>query len=109
MSSPCEQTKAIQDIHERLKQGDGDITALRVKQAEIAGDVFHIRQRIENGMSTTIKETHDLLVELKPKIEHHQSIVSRIEDVGWWISKSVLIMLIGLLIWAMGHGYVPKL
>lgn len=109
MSSPCEQTKVISDIHDRLRQGDGDITSLRVKQAEIAGDVSHIRERIENGMSVTIKDTHDLLVELKPKIEHHASIVARIEDIGWWISKSILIMLIGLLIWAMGHGYMPKI
>jgi chromosome segregation ATPase len=106
---PCEQAKEIQEIKERLKDGDKDISTLRIKQAEIAGDVSHIRARIENGMSTTIRETHDLLVELNPKIQHHASIVARVEDIGWWISKAIVIMVIGMLIWAIGQGYVPKL
>ena len=33
--------------------------------AEVNGDVSHIKSRIDNGMSKTISEIHDMLTELK--------------------------------------------
>lgn len=89
------------------------LTTLQVKQAEIAGDVSHIRARIENGMSKTIKQIDDNLTALKPVIEHHADIVKRIEDFGWLVSKTVsaslIATVIGLAVWAIGKGFVPKL
>jgi hypothetical protein len=110
---PCEQVKEISDIKDRLKVGDCDIVTLRIKQAEIAGDVTHIKQKLDNGMSSSIARIDENLVALKPVIEHHATIVKRIEDIGWAISTSVTVMLVlgllGVIVWAITKGFRPNL
>lgn len=99
MSDPC--------------QKEAVLTTLQVKQAEIAGDVGHIKQRIDNGMSATIKRIDENLIALKPQIEHHADIVKRIEDFGWLISRvacsSLLVLIFGIIVWAITRGFVPKI
>lgn len=99
MSDPCKQEEVL--------------ATLRVKQAEIAGDVQHIKARIDNGMSTTIKQIDANLTALKPIIEHHADLVRRIEDVGWLISRYAIVTglttITGLVIWAITKGFNPKL
>jgi hypothetical protein len=104
---PCDQKDNIEklfDFHdEKMKQ----LNVIEVRQAEIQGDVRHIKSRIDNGMSHTIANLNNLLIKLEPIIAHHSKIVSKIEDVGWWISKGLLMALLGVLIWAASHGWKP--
>jgi hypothetical protein len=89
------------------------LTTLQVRQAEIAGDVQHIKQKIDNGITHSIQRIDENLINLKPIIEHHADIVKRIEDFGWLISRTVtsgiLAVLAGLVIWAIGKGFMPKI
>ena len=89
------------------------MTSLQIKQAEIAGDVAHIKARIDNGMSHTIQRMDGNLTKLMPIIEHHADIVRRVEDFGWLISRSLaaglLVSVLGLLVWAITKGFVPKI
>ena len=80
---------------------------------ETRKDVQHIKGRIDNGMSKTLTEICNAFIELKPKIEHHAGVIRRIEDFGWWISKTVglaiLVSIIGITIWAISNGWNTNL
>lgn len=78
---------------------------MELRQVEIQGDVSHIKSRIDNGMSHTISNLNTLLTKLEPIIAHHDKIVNKLEDIGWWISKGLIGALIGVLIWAASHGW----
>lgn len=84
---------------------------LRETQIKIESVVEHIKERIDNGMSHTLQEINEAMIELKPKIEHHSNIIKRIEDAGWWISKSILtfcfVILTGVAVWAIANGWKP--
>lgn len=113
MSSPCEQRDVINSIHQKIDSRDQVLSVLQVKQAEIAGDVSHIKTRIDNGMSHTIADIHNKLTALAPIIEHHADIVRRIEDVGWLISRWVIVGLVtvvlSLIVWAISKGFHPHI
>lgn len=110
---PCQKANEIDAIQERLKDGDKALVELRVKQVEIAGDVQHVKQKLDNGMSTSIKRIEDTIIALKPIIEHHADIVKRVEDFGWLISRvaasSLLVIIFSLIVWAIAKGFVPKI
>jgi len=111
MSQPCEQKETIDKIRDKLDSRDAVLTTLQVKQAEIAGDISHVKTRIDNGMSHTIARIDANLIELKPIIEHHADIVKRIEDVGWLISRltigTLVASLVGIIVWAIARGWKP--
>jgi hypothetical protein len=108
---PCEQKEEIKAIKDKLDTRDVVLSDLKVKQAEIAGDVSHIKTRIDNGMSHTIKDIHERLVAIAPVIEHHASIVKRIEDFGWlisrWVTTGLVMILLGIVVWAISKGFKP--
>lgn len=110
---PCEQRDEIKRINDKLDSRDAVLTSLQVKQADIAGDVSHIKQRIDNGMSTTIARMDANLTSLKPVLDHHADIVKRIEDMGWLVSRItlsfIICSLIGVIIWAISKGFTPKI
>lgn len=81
--------------------------ALRETQVKMAATVEHIKERIDNGMSKTLQDINNSMIELKPKIEHHAGIVKRIEDIGWWVSKGFLVAILGVLVWAISQGWKP--
>jgi hypothetical protein len=98
MSDPCSQQETL--------------TKLQVRQADIAGDVAHIKSRLDNGMSHTIADIHEKVTKIIPIIEHHADIVKRIEDVGWLISRWVITglaaSLLALIAWAITKGFILK-
>jgi predicted nucleic acid-binding protein len=110
---PCAKADEIHEIKLKLESRDSALTEMRVKQVEIAGDVAHVKTRIDNGMSHTIARIDANLTALKPVIEHHADIIKRIEDFGWlisrWLGTSVVLGLLGVIIWAITKGFVPKL
>jgi hypothetical protein len=95
------------------------LTTLQVKQAEIQGkidvvakDVIHVKGRIDNGMSVTISEMHNMLTEMKPVIQHHSNIVRRVEDFGWlisrWVVTGIITTAVALVLWAISKGFLIK-
>jgi hypothetical protein len=76
--------------------------------AEVKGDVSHIKSRIDNGMSKTISEIHDMLTELKPKIAHHANVIKRIEDGGWALAYGFVGVIALVVIWSIAHGFTLK-
>jgi len=107
--------KNEQDINTLFKYHDdkiGKLHEIEVRQVEIAGDVEHIRGRLDNGMSHTLARIDKNLAELLPVIEHHASIVKRIEDFGWaitrWVSLSLVVSILGITAWAIANGYTIK-
>ena len=91
------------------------LTSLQVKQAEIQGQVnavadsvAYVRKRIDNGISTRIESTHDIVLKLEPIIAHHAKVVHNIEMMGWWLSRGVLAAVIGVVFWAVSKGYAAK-
>jgi aspartate carbamoyltransferase catalytic subunit len=108
---PCEQKENIEALFNRSNENKDKLHIMEVRQVEIAGDVKHIRSRIENGMGSTIHAMDEKLTLLVPQIQHHAKIVAKIEDVGWWISKlvilAVIISFVGLVIWAAANGWKP--
>lgn len=105
--NPCEQKDNIETLYRLSSANKDKLHEMEVRQMEIAGNVSHIKSRIENGMSTTIHSMDEKLTLLLPKIEHHTKVIGKIEDIGWWISKGLLISLIGVLVWAASHGWRP--
>jgi hypothetical protein len=95
MSEPCSKEQVL--------------TTLQVRQAEIAGDISYIKNKLDNGMSTSIKNIEGTLSSLSPIINHHAGIVKRIEDVGWALSTSLVICVLGVVVWAIKNGFNPKI
>jgi hypothetical protein len=113
VTEPCEQKENIAKLFDCHTTAKEKLHDMELRQITIQGDVTHIKTRIDNGMSHTIAEMHQWLAELKPQIKHHADIVQRVEDFGWWISKSVgvvvLACVIGIAVWAIANGWTPKL
>jgi hypothetical protein len=94
--------KKLFDFHEeKMKQ----LHEMEKRQIEIQGDVTHIKGRIDNGMSHTIASLNSMLIKLEPTIGHHADIIKRIEGIGWTLSTALLLTLIGLIGWAVAHGF----
>jgi hypothetical protein len=102
---PCEQKDNIAKIQAKLESRDEMLAEMRVKQAEIAGDITHIKSRIDNGMGHSISNMNIMLTELKPVIGHHADIVKRIEGIGWTLATSLIIALIAYMAWGISHGF----
>jgi len=60
--------------------------SLEVQIAEMGGDVRHIKERIDNGMSATITKVYDKLVEIAPTVKDNQDICGRVKAFAFWIS-----------------------
>jgi hypothetical protein len=89
-------------------EGQDILTEMRIKQAEIAGEVSHIKTRLDNGMSHTIQRMDQNLTKILPIIEHHASIIKRIEDVGWlisrWLGAGLVMLILAVVAWALSKG-----
>lgn len=108
MTEPCSEKENIEKLfsfhEEKMKQ----LQSMELRQMKIAGDVEHIKGRIDNGMSCTLANMNTLLTELGPTIKHHASVISRIEGIGWLLSTTILLSLLGLLGWGLSHGFQLK-
>lgn len=128
--NPCEQKDNIETLYKMANENKDKLHNIEVKQAQIAGDVSHIKSRLDNGMSHSIANINKIVTALEPVIayhaefikkaeaedliaknKHHARIVGKIEDIGWWISKIVLfalmVALAGVIVWATANGWKP--
>ena len=101
---PCEQKDTIIEIKHKMESRDAVLSTLQVKQAEIAGDVAHIKSRIDNGMSATLKEIHEVIIELKPKVVEYDDLYRRVKDAGWAMAYVFGGLTLGVIIWAVKSG-----
>jgi hypothetical protein len=101
----CNQKENIAKLftfhEEKMKQ----LGQMEVRQVEIQGDIKHIKTRIDNGMSHTIHNLDQTLMKLVPVIDHHASIVKRIEGIGWTLATSLILALVAYLAWGISHGF----
>jgi hypothetical protein len=105
MTTPCEQKENIENLYKRAGANKEKLHEMEVRQVEILGDVKHIKERLDNGMSHTISNLDQTLTKLVPVIDHHSSIVKRIEGIGWTLATSFILALVAYLAWGIGHGF----
>jgi hypothetical protein len=94
----------MSDEHNILPECIEKFSDIKITVTEIKGDVSHIKSRVDNGMSKTIEEIHNMLIEMKPTIAHHQDIIKRIEDAGWALAYGLIGAIVVVVIWAIAHG-----
>lgn len=105
----CNQKDNIKKLFDFHEEKMNKLHNMEVRQCEIHGDVKHIKSRIDNGMSHTIANLDKMLTKLEPTIGHHAEIIKRVEGIGWTLSTALLLTLIGLIGWAVAHGFQIKL
>jgi len=101
---PCEQKEAIALINAKLDSRDATFSDMKVRQVEIAADVAHVKQRIDNGLSHKVSETHSMLLELKPKIAEHDDLYKRVKDAGWAMAYVFCGIMLCVAGWAVKSG-----
>ena len=62
------------------------IHAMEIKQTEVAGDVSHIKTRIDNGISGTLTKIFSKLDEIVPKVRDNTYWVGKFKQSIWWIA-----------------------
>ena len=105
MTEPCSEKENIKKLFEYHEEKMKQLNQIEVRQVRIAGDVEHIKGRIDNGMSHTLANMNQLLTELGPTIKHHATVISRIEGIGWTLSTALVLTLVGLIGWAITKGF----
>ena len=101
----CTQKENIEKLFTFHDDKMTKLHAMEVRQVEIQGDIKHIKTRIDNGMSHTIHNLDQMLTKLEPTIGHHADIIKRIEGIGWTLSTALILTLVGLIGWAIAHGF----
>lgn len=105
---PCEQKDTIDAIKKDQTVDRGMIHEMRVTQVKIEADVAHVKSRIDNGMSATLKEIKDYFLEFKGTVKHHEDVINRLEDIGWWAVKIGLAgAVVGGIVWLSANGWKP--
>lgn len=108
---PCEKEE---DIHRLSRTADNNVTRLtdiEKRQISIQADVSYIKGRIDNGLSSTVKDVHENLVKLIPVIDRHTALEKRVEDFFWATVKAIVwaisIGALSLMVWGLLHGWKP--
>jgi hypothetical protein len=99
---PCSKEEVIDSIKNSLSE-------MRVKQVEIAGDVSHVKSRIDNGMSHTIENIHRNLTDIVPIVQRFVTFETRINDLIWWGAKILTGVILCLIAWAIAKGFTPHI
>jgi hypothetical protein len=105
VTEPCSEKHNIEKLFDFHDMKMKELSDIKVKQAEIGGDVSHIKSRIDNGMSHTIANLDTLLTKLEPILNHHADVIRRIEGMGWTLATTLLLTLLGFLAWGIAHGF----
>ena len=105
MEHDCNQKQNIEKLFDFHDQKMDKLQEMEVRQVEIQGDVKHIKSRLDNGMSHTIHNLDQMLTKLEPTIGHHAEVIKRIEGIGWTLSTTLLIALLGFLGWGLANGF----
>ena len=91
------------------RNSDTRITDIEKNIIVVAADVVHIKDKLENGIFTTVNDIHLNLTKLIPVIDRHTALEKRVEDVFWWLIKIMITFIIGVIIWAVANGWKPAI
>ena len=108
MSDPCSEKDNIKKLFDFHDEKMARLNEIEKRQILIGADVSHVKSRIDNGMSTTLKEIKDYFLEFKGKVEHHNDVITRLEDIGWWAVKIGFAgAVVGGIFWLSHNGWKP--
>lgn len=79
MADMAEHSREIKELQDRYNQ-------LNLVVSEVRGDVRHVKDRIDNGISSTLSKVWDKLQEIVPIVKDNQDWVTRVKQAMWWIS-----------------------
>jgi hypothetical protein len=89
------------------------IHELELSMVEIKGDVKHIRERIDNGISATISKVWDKLndmavgrAKMETTVEGNSSFIDKLKSAFIWVSVSAVGGGIIALVWRLLHSYL---
>ena len=95
------------EVRKDLMSETPDYVDVRIKVAELQGDVTHIMKRMDEGIAPTLKsinESMQSVLELKPVIAHHAEVIKGLEGIGWWLVYGLLAGVVATIIWAITKG-----
>ena len=78
--------KEAKEIQAKLKEHELKIQSADVKFVEIAGDVRHIKDRIDNGLSKTIYEIRQKMDEFVPLVRESSEWAGRFKQAIFYIA-----------------------
>ena len=71
---------------EQFKELSDKLQLLEIKQTEVAGDVSHIKTRLDNGISGTLTKIFLRLDEIIPKVKDNTYWVGKFKQAICWIA-----------------------
>ena len=71
---------------EQFKELSDKLQLLEIKQTEVAGDVSHIKTRLDNGISGTLTKIFLRLDEIIPKVKDNTYWVGKFKQAVCWIA-----------------------
>jgi len=82
-------------------------SAIEKELIKASGDIRHVRERIDNGLSHTVKELHDASLRQEPMIMHHHKWIGRLEAACVAALYGVGLLGCGVIVWAITQGFKP--
>jgi len=72
-------------MEERIQKVEDKQHSFELTLTELAGDVRHIKSRIDNGMSKTITSIYELLTPLKYAVEENSKVTGAVKKACFWV------------------------
>lgn len=87
----CQQKRDMSDremesIKKRLKEHEDKMQVADIRYVELAGDVRHIKDRIDNGLSKTIYEIRQKMDEFVPLVRESSEWAGRFKQAIFYIA-----------------------
>ena len=81
----CALEKGSQELSRQLKEHEDKLRASDVRFSELSGDVKHIKNRIDNGLSRTICQIKERMEELVPLVRENAEWTGRVKQTIYYI------------------------
>jgi len=91
------------------------IHELELSMVEIKGDVKHIRERIDNGLSATVSKIWEKMNEMavgrarmETTVENNSNFIDKVKNAFIWVSVSGIAGGVITLVWRLAHSYLTQ-
>lgn len=78
--------REMESIKKRLKEHEDKMQVADIRYVELAGDVRHIKDRIDNGLSKTICQIKDKMDEFVPLVRESSEWAGRFKQAIFYIA-----------------------